>query len=171
MGTVPERSEAFAGLSCTRNTVHENEMTSAREATEIFADTGSSDPFVRVAPLRPSLPSRIRGLAAKNVDVITTVATSFGVFWLFAVQGIFLARLLGPEMRAEYGTVVFYTQTLTFIGLLGTLLSIAAHAARNPEALPALRRAAIRLGAVTGVGTALFVASCADYCFRSIMFG
>jgi O-antigen/teichoic acid export membrane protein len=133
-------------------------MTSAQEATEILSDAGSSGPFVRVADVRTSLRLRIRGLVTKNIDVITTVATSFGVFWLFAVQGIFLARLLGPEMRAEYGTVVLYTQTLTYIGLLGTLLSIAAHAARNPEALPGLRRAAIRLGIVTGLVTALVVA-------------
>jgi O-antigen/teichoic acid export membrane protein len=133
-------------------------MTSAPEATEVLSDAGSSDPFVRVAAVRLSLRSRIRGLAVQNADVIATVATSFGVFWLFAVQGIFLARLLGPEMRAEYGTVVLYTQTLTYIGLLGTLLSIAAHAARNPDRLPGLRRAAIRLGTFTGLGTALLVA-------------
>jgi len=158
MCEVLERAEALAGLACNRKTFHENKMTSAQEATEVLSDAGASDPFVRVAAVRPSLTSRIRGLATKNVDVITTVATSFGVFWLFAVQGIFLARLLGPEMRAEYGTAVLYTQTLTFIGLLGTLLSIAAHAARNPEALPGLRRAAIRLGTVTGIVTALVVA-------------
>lgn len=104
-----------------------------------------------------SLASRIRGLARKNADVVATVATSFGIFCLFAIQGVFLARLLGPRMRAEYGTVVLYTQTLTYIGLLGALLSIAAHAARNGDRLPGLRRAALRLGVLTGVGTALIV--------------
>lgn len=164
MGTVLEPSEAFVRLSCTCETVHENKMTSAPEATEVFSDTGSSNPLDRVAAAdrvsaeRPSFASPLRGLAAKNADIITTVATSFGVFWLFAVQGIFLARLLGPEMRAEYGTVVLYTQTLTFIGLLGTLLSIAAHAARNPEGLRRLRRAATRLGIITGATTACVVA-------------
>jgi enterobacterial common antigen flippase len=158
MCEVLERAEAFAGLARSRKAFHEKKMTSAQEAAEVRSDAGVSDPFISVAAARPSMTSRIRRLATNNFDVITTVATSFGVFWLFAVQGIFLARLLGPEMRAEYGTVVLYTQTLTFIGLLGTLLSIAAHAARNSEALTGLRRAAIRLGIITGVTTAFVVA-------------
>ena len=112
---------------------NENPMTSAREATEAFANGGASDPFTCDLPARPSRVRRIRRLAVQNRDVIATVATSFGISFMFGIQGIFLARLLGPEMRAEYGTVVLYTQTLTFIGLLGTLLSIASHAALEPR--------------------------------------
>ena len=71
----------------------------------------------------------------KNWDVIATVSTTFVVFVIFAVQGVLMARLLGPEKRAEYGTAILYTQTFTYIGLLGSLLAIAGHAARNGAGL------------------------------------
>ncbi|HUE15876.1 MAG TPA: oligosaccharide flippase family protein [Planctomycetaceae bacterium] len=132
-------------------------MTSAPQVTQLPVDDAPQAALAFVALLRRSLASRIRTAAKKNSNVISTVATSFGVFLIFAVQGIFMARLLGPEKRAEYGTAVLYTQTFTYIGLLGTLLAIAGHAARNTEGLRNLRRSAIRLGAITGVGTALVV--------------
>ena len=105
-----------------------------------------------------SLGRRIRDAAARHGDVLRTVCTAFLVFGLFAVQGIILARLLGPTRRGEYGTAVFYTQSLTYLGLLGSLLAIARRAARNAEGLPNLRRVVLRLGLMTGIGTALVVA-------------
>ncbi len=132
-------------------------MTSAPQVTRVPVEETPKAALASIAMLRGSLVSRIRAAATKNADVIATVATSFGVFGTFAVQGIFMARLLGPEKRAEYGTAVLYTQTFTYIGLLGTLLAIAGHAARNRDGLRNLRRSAIRLGTITGIGTALVV--------------
>ena len=133
-------------------------MTIAPQATQVPVQATPQTTLGPAGFLPRALAGRIRTAVRKNWDVIATVGTSFGVFWIFAVQGIFMARLLGPEKRAEYGTAVLYTQTLTYIGLLGTLLAIAGHAARNQQGLRNLRRSAIRLGAITGVGTAIVVA-------------
>src|ERR1700685_557703 len=132
-------------------------MTSAPRMGPLPVDETPQVMLPDVGILRSSLSARLRSAAAKNRDMIATVATSFGVFWIFAIQGVFMARLLGPEKRAEYGTAVLYTQALTYIGLLGTLLSIGAHAARHSAGLRNLRRAAIGVGTVTGVATALLV--------------
>jgi enterobacterial common antigen flippase len=132
-------------------------MTSAPQVTRLPVEEPPSDPLASDAVLRGSLLSRLRVALTKNWDVLATVTSSFGVFALFAVQGVFMARLLGPEKRAEYGTAVLYTQTFTYIGLLGSLLAIAGHAARNRSGLKNLRRSAISLGSLTGIGTALFV--------------
>ena len=78
-----------------------------------------------------------------------------------ALQGILLARLLGPRARGEYGTVVFFTQTLTYVGLLGTQFAVARRASREPSCRFQLARSAIRLGALTGIGTIFVVAALA----------
>jgi O-antigen/teichoic acid export membrane protein len=92
--------------------------------------------------------------AARNqADVVGTVGTSLTVFFMTAVQGVLLAQLLGPEARGEYSAVTFYTQTLTYIGLLGALLAIARRAARGADDDQQLRRSALRLGAGTGLAT------------------
>jgi O-antigen/teichoic acid export membrane protein len=132
-------------------------MTSAPQVTRVPVPETPQSALAHVTVLRSSFFARTRAAATKHSDMLTTVSTSFGVFAIFAVQGVFMARLLGPEKRAEYGTAVLYTQTFTYIGLLGTLLSIAGRAARNRDGLKNLRRSAIQLGAFTGVGTALFV--------------
>lgn len=132
-------------------------MTSATPVSSVTIDETPQTALTSVALGRTPLPARVRAALTKNWDVVATVSTSFFVFAIFAVQGVFMARLLGPEKRAEYGTAVLYTQTFTYIGLLGTLLSIAGRAARNREGLKNLRRSAIHLGACTGVATALLV--------------
>jgi enterobacterial common antigen flippase len=132
-------------------------MNSAPHVTRAPVEETPRSALAHLAMLRSLFFVRIRAAVTKHWDVLTTVSTSFGVFAIFAVQGVFMARLLGPEKRAEYGTAVLYTQTFTYIGLFGTLLSIAGQAARNREGLQNLRRSAIRLGSFTGVATALFV--------------
>ena len=132
-------------------------MTSAPQLTRVPVDETPQSALASAAILRSWRPDRVFAAVRKNWDMLTTVSTSFGVFAIFAVQGIFMARLLGPEKCAEYGTAVLYTQTFTYIGLLGALLSIAGQAARNRDGLKNLRRSAIYLGSCTGIGTALFV--------------
>lgn len=91
-----------------------------------------------------------------RLAVVGTVGASFVIFALQVVQGVLLARILGPEARGEYGTVVFYTQTLTYVGLFGTMFSIARRAAQKAD-LPELRRASLRVGGLTGLATMGFV--------------
>jgi O-antigen/teichoic acid export membrane protein len=76
---------------------------------------------------------------------------------------VLLARLLGPVGRGEYGTAVFYTQTLTYIGLFGSVYVLARRAAHAGDQLPALRNAAARYVLLTApltiavvLGLALF---------------
>lgn len=90
--------------------------------------------------------SRIR----PRVGVFSSVGSSFAVFGLQALHAILLARLLGPTGRGEYGTAMFYTQTMLYIGLAGTLYSIARRAAQPRSDYAPLQRSALRVGLLTG---------------------
>lgn len=94
-------------------------------------------------------------------DMIATVVTSFVLFGMMTLQGIFLARMLGPEGRGQYATAVFYTQTLTYIGLLGTQHSVARWAARRKSDVGRLWRCVLQVGSLTGFLTMLAVAALA----------
>lgn len=117
---------------------------------------------------------------AERARIPVTVSVSLAVFGLQAIHSILLARLFGPVGRGEYGTVVFYAQTMIYIGLMGTHYSIARCAtqiavdpslpqfyppkksrnspseARSDAGYPALQRTAFRVGAITGVLSMLF---------------
>jgi O-antigen/teichoic acid export membrane protein len=84
--------------------------------------------------------------------VASTLATSFLLFAVTAVQGVLLARALAPEGRGEFAAAVSYTRLLTFIGLLGTNFVIVRRAARAASTA-AISRSAVRMGSLTGLGT------------------
>jgi antigen flippase len=86
-------------------------------------------------------------------SLILTVATAFAQFALFALQGVLLARMLGPTGRGEFGTAVFYAQSMTYLGLIGTLFAVARRAAIDPAGRTELSRTTAKLAAVTGIGT------------------
>ena len=94
-------------------------------------------------------------------DIFNTITTSFVLFGLFTVQGVLLARMLGPEGRGQYATAVFYTQTLAFIGLFGTQHAVARWAARRRRDMVGLMQACRRLGTTTGIATMTVVAGLA----------
>lgn len=91
-------------------------------------------------------------------EVLTTVFTSFVVFSLFTLQGILLARVLGPEVRGEYGTCVLFGRLLLYGGMLGADHALALRAAKDKILAPGLRCAALRLGLRTGLLTAMLAA-------------
>jgi enterobacterial common antigen flippase len=103
---------------------------------------------------------RLVGVIRKSVSrkMVGTVVTSFVLFGLMTVQGIILARMLGPEGRGQYGTAVFYTQTLMYIGLLGSHYAVARWAGRRASDLEGLWHSTSRLGILTGIGTMFVVA-------------
>lgn len=121
--------------------------------------TAISSP-ARVAPRLPAVMtfSRLRRMLVERRAMIGTVAASFAVFGLMAVQGILLARLLGPTARGAYASVVLYAQTLLYVGMLGAPLTLARRAAVGPTQWQPLLNAAARYGAWTGVATAVIVA-------------
>lgn len=88
-----------------------------------------------------------------------TVLVSLVVFGLQAVHSVILARLLGPEGRGEYGTIVLFSQTMLYVGLVGTHYSIARAATRGVAAVGALQAAAFRVGLMTGIGSTLIAAT------------
>lgn len=97
--------------------------------------------------------SLVLAAVRQRADAVFTVGASLAVFFMTAVQGVLLAHILGPEARGEYSAVAFYTQVLTYIGLLGALLAIARRAAQGVENYHELSRSSMRLGAATGVAT------------------
>ncbi|MCA9132183.1 MAG: hypothetical protein KDA45_03480 [Planctomycetales bacterium] len=94
-----------------------------------------------------------------RLHVFWTVGTSFAVFGLQAIHAILLARLLGPTGRGEYGTAMFYAQTMIYIGLAGSQYSIARHAANLTGGSAALQRSALRVGLRTGLAAMLIAMS------------
>ncbi len=136
----------------------------SRPATATVLETSAAaEPEVAArneqpAPPAPSAPSALKRAARRWRGLATTIGANLGVFGLNALQGVILARLLGPELRGQYGTAVFYGQNLIYIGLFGTQFSMAMRATQS-NALESLRRAAWRTGAITGLVTMVVVAA------------
>lgn len=91
------------------------------------------------------------------IPVAMTVGVSFGIVALQLVQGILLARLLGPQGRGEYATAVLYGQTLLYIGLFGAIEVVCRHAANPRIRRESLRRTAVRLSMITSLITIVLV--------------
>lgn len=103
---------------------------------------------------RSQLPRRIFSLTKLlSPDIAATVVTSFLLFGLLTIQGIFLARMLGPQGRGEYATAVFYTQTLIYVGMVGTQHATARWLARRKNDAACLFGTTRRLGTLTGLAT------------------
>lgn len=88
-----------------------------------------------------------------RLSVALTVITQFAIFGLHAVHSILLARMLGPEGRGEYGTYMFYSQTLLYGGMLGSGFAIARRANARSDLRNDLVQTAIRVGLITGLGS------------------
>lgn len=97
--------------------------------------------------------------------MLSTATTTLVVFAVFFVQGVMVARILGPEARGEFGKILYFPRDLLlYVGLLGSLDLIAALAARGDYGRGTLRRAALRLAWWTGIITlvgSLLIASAA----------
>ncbi|MCG8649848.1 MAG: oligosaccharide flippase family protein, partial [Pirellulales bacterium] len=100
-------------------------------------------------------------------SVAETVGTQMGIFGLQAIHSIVLARILGPEGRGEYSTVVFYSQTLLYAGMLGSTFSIARRARRQSDRCAPLANASVRLGLTTGTWCFLVVSLLAWFALPS----
>lgn len=95
----------------------------------------------------------------KYLPIALTIGAHLGMFLLNAIQGVILARLMTPEHRGEYATVMFYPLLLLlYLGMLGTNFSIARRAAQAPGAMLDLQRASLRVGLITGALTISVVA-------------
>ncbi len=95
-----------------------------------------------------------RQLSAKLFGFGLTLSASLGTFAFFAVQGILLARMLGPEDRGIFAAAVMFPQALLYLGLLGAPELFAGYAADGLPNAP-LRRSAMRYGLIAGTLSAL----------------
>lgn len=113
------------------------------------------------ASARLPLTDRLPGLAVSRQvrSIAFTTFTTFAAFVIYLVQGILLARLLGPEGRGHFGTCLYFPRDLLlYAGLLGGIEILAARSARFAGRRSDLRRSAFWLGLSTGAGTALAAA-------------
>ncbi|MFK7734947.1 MAG: lipopolysaccharide biosynthesis protein [Pirellulaceae bacterium] len=124
---------------------------------------------VSTAPVRESLAGEVLeagqpGADASEVSTVSllrkllgigwTVGASVGTFGFFAIQGVILARILGPADRGVFAAAVLFPQALLYPGMLGApelFASYAAQGAKNAE----LRRSAVVYGAFAGILTCL----------------
>ncbi len=89
-------------------------------------------------------------------SLVATFLTTLAVFAIYLVQGILIARLLGPQGRGEFGTCMcFPRDLLLFAGLLGAIEVFTGYAARRANDPIRLKYSAARLGLLTGCLTAL----------------
>lgn len=109
---------------------------------------------VAVAEPLEKLPRRRVGVRGW-VSVSGTFITTFSLFAFFAVQGIVLARMLGPEGRGAFAATIAYPQMLLYLGFLGAADLFARRAATLEGSDVPLRRAALRFGTLTGTLTML----------------
>jgi O-antigen/teichoic acid export membrane protein len=96
-------------------------------------------------------------LLQRHRALLATVGASFVLFGFQALQGVLLARTLGPEARGHYNTAVFYAQSLLYAGLIGLPFALQRRAALACS-LAALSGTAVRAGLVAGMLTAAAVA-------------
>jgi len=104
--------------------------------------TAENKPPVKAARLRE------RGVL---IQFLFTFASNWLLFAIFFVQGIVLARCLGPQGRGEFGTILFFPRDLLlYVGMMGAAEVITAMAGRHLQEVRQLRVAAARLGLLTG---------------------
>lgn len=99
---------------------------------------------------KESVPNQRQGNAARVLGFLFTLSASVGAFGFFAIQGILLARILGPSGRGVFAACVVFPQALLYVGLLGASELFAGFAAEGKPASP-LRRSAFLYGLVAGV--------------------
>ena len=101
----------------------------------------------------------VRSLADRHHQLrqfAATIATTLAVFGIFMVQGILVARVLGPVGRGEFGTALFFPRDiLLYVGLLGGIEIVNRYATMKTVAPNQLRRSAARLGLLSGMITAI----------------
>ncbi len=88
----------------------------------------------------------------KLTGVASTIGVSLGVFGFFAIQGIVLARMLGPTGRGEFAVAFIFAQALMYLGLLGAPEIFARLAANSTDA-DSVRRSALKYGVLAGLMT------------------
>ncbi len=84
---------------------------------------------------------------------ISTFGTSIFIDGCMLIQGMILARLLGPVSRGDYAAIILWPTILSYAGLFGTSFAIGRLAAKEKDVGPVLRT-----GFLLAIATSLLVA-------------
>lgn len=133
-------------------------ISSAPLAADFLSDVAAASEEPSFLQIPNDGDSTHRSLLAKFVGLlgfVFTVTSSVAVFGCFAVQGVILARMLGPADRGVFAAAVMFPQAILYLGLLGATELFAGYAAKDyPNA--ALRRSAARYGLLAGIISCVF---------------
>ena len=110
-------------------------------------------------PAKLEQPGKLDSDRENWTHVIATIGTTFFVYGIFLLQGVMVARLLGPLGRGEFGTALYVPRDiLLYTGLLGGIEIVNSYASRRLTGSIDLKYSAMRLGWVSGVITAVIAA-------------
>jgi len=84
-----------------------------------------------------------------------TFGTSIVVQGFTVLQGVIVARLLGPVGRGEYATVILWPSVFAAIGIFGTNIALARAAAKIDRLDPVCRTAIVLAGATSLISATL----------------
>jgi antigen flippase len=120
------------------------------QARSLTGCQSDSTPLASSQPLGAALVRKRNAL----LQFLFTFVSNWLLFGIFFVQGVILARCLGPNGRGEFGTILFFPRDLLlYVGMMGAAEVITALAGRYRGSSGELRAAGLRLGLLTGVLT------------------
>ena len=86
--------------------------------------------------------------------VVATFLTTLGCFGVFFIQGMIIARILGPLGRGEFGSAIYFPRDIfLYAGLLGGIEIVNAYAKRGSADPKLLKQSAASLGLISGALT------------------
>ena len=118
-----------------------------------------------------SPPKGESGVQAKRElkSILATFLTTLACFGVFFVQGVIVARILGPIGRGEFGSAIYFPRDiLLYAGLLGGIEIVNSYAKNLRGNEVALKYSAVRLGLISGTITAFTAAILAVVIFTLI---
>lgn len=95
-------------------------------------------------------------------NVLATFLTTLAIFGVYLIQGIVVARILGPLGRGEFGTAMFFPRDVfLYAGLLGGIEIVNAYAVQGTLNIRSLKYSAAKVGLISGIITAIISAATA----------
>ncbi len=128
---------------------------STRRPTTLPIPTETGPPPVKTEPGQTGAPRE-----NEFSSVVATFVTTLSIFGIYLVQGIIVARILGPLGRGEFGTALYFPRdVLLYAGLLGGIEIVNSHAVQRNIDTRSLKLSAAKVGLISGLITAVFAAA------------
>jgi antigen flippase len=146
---MPRRLTTFPALT--------SSMKLSEKPTTINSPRVGSNMVLQSGGSRRIIRTMVRG---EFGNVLATFLTTLSIFGVFLVQGIIVARILGPLGRGEFGTALYFPRdVLLYAGLLGGIEIVNSYAVKGVVDSKSLKYSAARLGLLSGSITAVFAAT------------